>query len=296
MSTEEFIIRVFCLIDDELKIVLKGRKLRHGGFQPALSDSEVLTMEVVGEFLGHDADKSLWQYFKEHWLYLFPKLPDRTTFVRHAANLHILKQLLQEKIAQGLGVYTDRLHIIDGLPMPVCNIARAFSSQIFKGFAAYGHCAAKQESYYGLHGHIVISSIGVITSATFTPANIDERDVCPELVKKLIGLILGDKGFIRPFLRAELVDHGLYLETPVRKNMKEARPPRFLKWMTGTRRLIETVIGQLAERFHLEKIRARDLWHQWSRFWRKILAHTVCVKINLSLGNEPLQFERLLSC
>ena len=79
-------------------------------------------------------------------------------------------------------------------------------------------------------------------------------------------------------------------------SMKEERPIGFLRWLVGTRRLVETVIGQLAERFHIEKVRARDLWHQASRFWRKILAHTLCVKINLNLGNEPLQFERFLAC
>jgi hypothetical protein len=173
MSVEELIIRVFCLIDDELKILLEGHKFRHRGFQPALSDSEVLTMEVVGEFLGHDDDKGLWHYFQSHWRHFFPKIPGRTTFVRHAANLHILKHLLQEKLAQELGGYTDRLHLIDGLPMPVCNIARAFSSQVFKVMATYGYCAAKDTYYYGLHGHVVISSIGVVTSATFTEAVIE---------------------------------------------------------------------------------------------------------------------------
>lgn len=58
--------------------------------------------------------------------------------------------------------------------------------------------------------------------------------------------------------------------------MEDSRPKGFLGWMKGTRRLIETVIGQLSERFHIEKIRARDLWHEASRFWRKLLAHTVC--------------------
>ena len=66
--------------------------------------------------------------------------------------------------------------------------------------------------------------------------------------------------------------------------------------MVGTRRLIETVIGQLAERFHIEKIRARDMWHEASRFWRKLLAHTVCVKLSIDEGHEPLQFERLIVC
>ncbi|MGA8164600.1 MAG: IS982 family transposase, partial [Waddliaceae bacterium] len=60
-------------------------------------------------------------------------------------------------------------------------------------------------------------------------------------------------------------------------------------------RFIETVIGQLSERFHIEKVRARNLWHQASRFWRKLLAHTVCIKLNMELGNEPLQFEGLIT-
>ena len=63
----------------------------------------------------------------------------------------------------------------------------------------------------------------------------------------------------------------------------------------GTRRLIETVIGQLTERFHIEKVRARNMWHQCSGFWRKLLAHTVNIRLSLSIDNEPLQFEHLIS-
>jgi hypothetical protein len=294
MSIDEFIITVFCLVDDLSDALLKGRKLRQRGFQPKLTDSEVITMEIVGEFLGYDQDKKIWAYFKSHWKHFFPKMPDRPNFVRQAANLHVVKRLLQEKLAEILGAYNDRLHIIDGLPMPTCKFARAHFSRTFKGAATYGYCASKKERYYGFHGHVVISSSGVVTAATFAAANIDERDVCPELTTKIRGLLLGDKGFIRPSLKEGLSAKGLHLQTPLRENMKESRPKSFLQWMMSTRRLVETVIGQLSERFHIEKIRARDLWHQMSRFWRKLLAHTVCVKLTLDLGHEPLQFERLM--
>jgi hypothetical protein len=295
MSVEEFIITVFCLLDDQLASLLNGKKLRQRGFSTKLSDSEVITMEIVGEFLGFDQDKAIWQYFKQHWSHFFPNIPDRTNFARQAANLHVLKRMLHEKFAALLGAYQDRLHIIDGLPIPVCKFARAYFSRLFEGDAAYGYCAAKQESFYGFRGHIVISSCGVITSATFAAANIDERDVCPSLVENLKGLLLGDKGFIRPSLKKGLEMAQLYLQTPVRGNMKEDRPPTFIEWMKSTRRLIETVIGQLSERFHIEKVRAKDLWHQASRFWRKLLSHTVCVKINLSRGYKPLQLDSLIS-
>src|SRR5262245_6483204 len=119
MSIDEFIIAVFCLIDGQLKAMLNGKKLRQRGFTPKLTDSEVMTMEIVGEFLEFDQDKAIWGYFKMHWSHFFPKMPDRTTFVRQAANLHALKQMLQERLAMISGAYQDQLHIIDGLPILV---------------------------------------------------------------------------------------------------------------------------------------------------------------------------------
>ena len=107
-------------------------------------------------------------------------MPDRTNFARQAANLHVLKRMLHEKLAELLGAYQDELHIVDGLPIPVCKFARAHFSHIFKGDGAYGYCATKKERFYGFRVHLVISSSGVITSATFAAANIDERDVCPD--------------------------------------------------------------------------------------------------------------------
>lgn len=76
--------------------------------------------------------------------------------------------------------------------------------------------------------------------------------------------------------------------------MKDKRPKSFVKQLTSTRRLVETVIGQLAERFEIEKTKARDMWHLTNRFTRKILSHTLCVFLNKMFGNPPLQFALLL--
>ena len=56
MDLNTFIVAVFCLIDD--RIAEFGR-LRGRGPAPTLCDSEVLTIEVVGEFLGLDEDTEL---------------------------------------------------------------------------------------------------------------------------------------------------------------------------------------------------------------------------------------------
>jgi hypothetical protein len=66
-------------VDDFMKVV---GKLRGRGPSPKLSDSEVLTMGIVVEFLGFGSDKAIYDYFRTHWLVLFPNLVYRTTFVR----------------------------------------------------------------------------------------------------------------------------------------------------------------------------------------------------------------------
>ena len=71
MSIDEFIITVFCLIEDQLGSLLNGKKLRQRGFETKLTDSEGITMEIVGEFLGFDQDKAIWQYFRQHWGHFF---------------------------------------------------------------------------------------------------------------------------------------------------------------------------------------------------------------------------------
>jgi hypothetical protein len=76
-----FIVSVFCLIDDRIKDL--GR-LRGRGPTPTLCDSEVLAIEVVGEFLGMDEDTKLFAYFRRHYAHFFPNLlhVNRTTFAR----------------------------------------------------------------------------------------------------------------------------------------------------------------------------------------------------------------------
>ena len=86
-TIEDFIINVFCCVDDLLQEVSKTCPLRRKGFAPALSDSEIVTMEIVGEYRGIDTDQGIWEYFREHWQPLFPGIKSRSSFVRRAANL-----------------------------------------------------------------------------------------------------------------------------------------------------------------------------------------------------------------
>ena len=68
MSLENFIVTVFCLVDDLLnRIVSETGKLRQRGFGSQLDDAEVITMEIVGEYQGIDTDAGILRYFGQHW-------------------------------------------------------------------------------------------------------------------------------------------------------------------------------------------------------------------------------------
>lgn len=49
MDLDDLSITWCCLIDEGLQAILDGKRLHASGPQPTLAESEVLTMEVVGE-------------------------------------------------------------------------------------------------------------------------------------------------------------------------------------------------------------------------------------------------------
>lgn len=64
MGLNLFIVAVFRLVNEPLgKLIEEYGRLRARGPKPALDDGEVRTMEIVGEFLGLDADEAIREYF-----------------------------------------------------------------------------------------------------------------------------------------------------------------------------------------------------------------------------------------
>ncbi|MEK5765367.1 transposase, partial [Acinetobacter junii] len=76
----------------------------------------------------------------------------------------------------------------------------------------------------------------------------------PEITNDIYGLLGADKGYLRPELKRYYEYQGIDLQTPFRKNMIDFRPKETLQILMKARRKIETVIGQLTDRFHIQKV------------------------------------------
>src|SRR5262249_61968633 len=125
MTPQELLLEVSCLVDDEPQALTLG-PLRPRGPQPKLADSEVITIELVGEFWKLGTDWDLFRHFRRYHAAEFPALAavDRTTFARQAANLWRVKQLLQERLAEKLRG-DDPVWLVDSGPLDACHFPRA---------------------------------------------------------------------------------------------------------------------------------------------------------------------------
>lgn len=278
MELENLIISVYLCVDENYQAITKGCKIRTHGFAPATTDSEVITMEIIGEMQGKNGDRAIWNYFNQHWKNWFPSLGAYKTFAKQCANLVWIKQEIMKKLFPS----SDVIHSIDGVPMPVCRRVRAYRSKIMKGIAAYGYCASKEEKYYGIRGHAVINTKGYIVSFIVTPANADERCVFDDLRGEIHGLVIGDKGFIGENLKNTLREDGIDLQTPLRDNMPETRPKGVIKMLMRVRKPIETAFSVLIDSFNLLKIKAHDVWHYTNKLTRKLLAYNFHIMLQRS--------------
>lgn len=299
MDRDDFIITVYCLVCQHYQAVCATlpHRLRRGGFEPELTDEEVITIELCGEYFKMNTDKDLFAYFHTHYAHFFPRLQERTRFVRQAANLWQLKARLQQRLTQVAGAADDPVQVIDTLPLPVCTFTRSRRDRCFVGIADYGYCAAKQLTYYGFKLGLRIARCGMITHYPLLAARPHDVRHLPALVEGFAGLVPADKGFIDPFEQhLQAHRHQVQLVTPPRQNMQApaAHSPALLKACARIRKQVETVGSHLTERFQVARIRVHDLWHFQHRLIRKVLAHTVVVFLNLQLGRPPLDLDGLV--
>ena len=280
MDLDTFIISTFCIIDDTMNDILQHRRLRQRGPNPSLSDSEVLTIEVVGEYLSLHQDKAIFDYFCRHYSHFFPALKTlhRTTFVRQAANLRSVKELVWKGVLAQTS-FDPEFHIIDSLPLPACRFARAYRCRRFKGDAAFGHDSLARQTFYGFRLHALVAWPGVIVGFSVASANIHETAIAPELASGRFGIVLGDRNYWSPRLTDELAGRKIDLVAPFKTAKRDPRP-RASALLARFRYRIETVFSQLVDRYQIKRVEAKDMWHLSSRLLRKALSHTIAFMLN----------------
>ena len=295
-NLKDFVTVAYVIIDDIYQKVTPTHIANRCNINDSImSDSEIITICIVGELLTIDSEKAWLGFCKKNMRDLFPKFCDRTRFNRTRRNLHAVIEEIRKELSN-LTDYAQQLYrIVDSIPIPVCKFGRAKFHKTFRGFGAtYGKCPSKKETYLGYKLHILATLDGFITDFVITPANIDDRDGVWDLVDSYRQItLIGDKGYIGTEFAVDLKEEkGIDLLPVKRSNSKSQFPKAIRQLIFKLRRRIETSASQLTQQLNIEKVLAKSYWGLLSRVKTKLLAYNLCYYINKLIGRD-INFSRI---
>lgn len=287
-SFDDFCTWAFVLIDDLYK-PLKPL-LKHSGPHSECSDSEVITLAIVGECKGWNQETELLSEWS-NYPHLFPVLPERSRFNRRRRNLMGAINVIRCAILNLLDLAQDRQAVIDSLPLPIIEFKKVYfapSKSYWKSYGArYGKVPTKKQTIFGYKLQLLVTFNGVILDFELAGANQTDLTVGVELLEGHRQLrVIGDKAYISQSEQLRLKQaHQLVLLTNPRRNQKAKIEPERKELVNHFRQIIETVNGQLAGQFNIEVNRAHSFWGLCARLTTKLAGHTLSIYLNRVLGN-----------
>ena len=247
ITFEDLCTIIYVLVDDWY--LAHGKKLLQGkrGQKPIFSDSEVITLLLLMDFLPHPGETQFLRFMQANYLALFPELLSQSQYNRRVRSLRLLVEELRKHWANLLGVTLHGAFILDTKPVPVLSYKRSKKHSDFAGSASYGYCASRKMKYFGYKLVMVSTLDGIPALYELVPANTDERTGADTVLPHLQNCdILADKGFIGIEWQTKHLDsHGNRIWTPKRSNQHIQNSQAFDRWLNARRERIEGVFNQL---------------------------------------------------
>jgi hypothetical protein len=283
---DDFCLYVYVIVDDIWDQI--APMFTRPGPAPLCSDSELITMTLVGECRGWDQETEMLSYWQEH-RDLFPHIPSQSRFNRRRRNLMQAFNLIRQAVLGALDLAQDQQCVIDSLPVPVVQfyLVPTSTGDWRAHGATFGKVPAKKQTIFGYKLHLLVTLGGVILDFELAPANVVDLHAGFELLAEHTDLsVLGDKAYISADTAAALWQNNhIRLQTLPRRNQKQQLPRAVERTVNAVRQIIETVNGQLSNQLNIETNHAHTFWGLCTRLYTKLAAHTLCIYINRLLGN-----------
>jgi hypothetical protein len=292
---DDFCLWVYVIVDDLWQQI--SPMFKRPGPGGECSDSELLTMALVGECREWDKETTMLSQWREH-RDLFPHIPSQSRFNRRRRALAEAFNLIRHGVLQHLDLAGDGQCAIDSLPVPVVKfhlVPGATGDWAAQG-ATFGKVASKKLTIFGFKLHLLVTLGGLIVDFELAPANASDLNIGAELLSDHTDLtVYGDKGYISADLAHQLLEQNrLKLMTLPRRNQADQPPKAVSRTFNAIRQIIETVNGQLVEQFNLQLNHAHTFEGLSTRILTKLTAHTLCIYLNRLLGNPDfLQIKAL---
>jgi hypothetical protein len=175
VALDTFLVALYVVVDDLYRAVAAPHKPRRRGHRPELSDSEVLTLLIVGQWQGK-RERDVLRHAAREWRAYFPRLLHPSAFNRRARDLAGVLTALVPQVATTLGAALAGYHVVDGVPVPLARRCRGTRHRLFgEDEAAIGRGGADRDWYDGCQLWLAVTDEGAISGFVLGPANTDAR-------------------------------------------------------------------------------------------------------------------------
>jgi len=304
LDTEELFIMIYLLVERYLTDREKHCGPLRGntnGATPRFTDAEVLTVSIVGELKQPPSERAWYHELNTTWKALFPELLERSRLLRRKIALGPVLESFRRKLLEYLGLDEQPERFIDSKPVILAHYGRARRNlnkrfrtfwlrdkhsgilyQVEPGMACIGFCATKNEHYFGMKLHMMISFAGIPLGWGLTAANIDDREmVCPLLdidprVQRGGNIrIWSDNGYESQEYEIVVRELGHELHAFPKKAKANKWPRALRRWVRKHRQKLETKFSEGKRFVNLETPRAASERGLLAQMATKITALTL---------------------
>lgn len=309
LDTDTFLTTLYVMADDFAKTQTPTPR---PGPQPALSDGEVLTLALFGQFYFFRSERDFYRFALSHLKAAFPRLPDRSQYNRVLRDRHDLIVDFFRHLGSLL-CQRSPYEALDTTALPVRNPKRGGPGHL-AGQAAIGR-SRRLHWYEGFHLLVASTPSGVVTGFGFSEADVREVRLCETFLalrahqqeaaraglacvgQPTSDLYVADKGFEGRRWRQRWRRHyqADVISPPKHSSTKRRWGAALSRQMAGLRQIIETSIGALEAYFGLQADRPHHLSGLRARLAAKMALFDFCIWLNRSLGRADLAFSDLVS-
>lgn len=221
MSTEEFIIELFCRVDDAMQGIAKHS-------QAKLYPSEIVTLALLFVLKGV-GNRAYYRWVKRDLIHLFPNLPDRTRLFRlFATHRDWARQFLADPSLLGLA---------DSYGIELIHPRREGRSRQQIGKKG----KSNWRWIIGIKWAFVLNHLGLIVDWACDTANVYDGSAFQDLIERVVEkmIVFCDEGFSKKDWHPD--------------NLKLCQRGQW-----NTRMLQETVLSMLTSVCHLKRLAHRD--------------------------------------
>lgn len=323
---DTFLVAVYTAVDTFYQTEIAPHTPPRPGPTPRMSDSEVLTLALVGQWHG-SSERALLRWADAGLRAWFPVLLSQSAFNRRVRELGPVFAALLVWLADGLGAAMAPYEAVDTVPL--ARQCRGQRRRLFTEVeAAVGRGGSDHQFYYGCSLLLAVAADGPITGVVLGPANTQDRwlldalltwridpagtpwtvDDLPRASRRGGGGYVGPTG---PRWWPDSVGHagrgvyvadrgftgtawGAHWHSDTGAEVVAGRSPHQpARVHAGWRQIVETVNGTLADALHLAFPRAKTLWGVVTRVTAKCAAFNLGLWGNRLFGRDPLAVDTL---